>query len=258
MRHAKLTVNPIKELRERYGSEFDGVYVSQQELKMKISIPSDMKSGYIHKTKHCGNLRIVKYNHALSVLVEFIDTGYERVAQSCHIRAGSVKDPFVRFRCGAGFMGDGPHKSGVKGKYTAAYIAWSGMIYRCYNDEFKRKHKTYKDCYCVDDWHNFQIFADWFESEVRKLDEVPKVIHVDKDIRVKGNKLYSPDTCMLVSASENTSHNSTDSFRFISPDGEIFETNNISKFCKGRDLRPKGLYGLKSGDLSNYKGWSVP
>ena len=46
------------------------------------------------------------------------------------------------------------------------------------------------------EWHNFQNFANWCEDSWRIwMDET---WHLDKDILIKGNKVYSPETCCFV------------------------------------------------------------
>ena len=44
-------------------------------------------------------------------------------------------------------------------------------------------------------WHNYQNFAQWF-NENRY--DVEGRLHIDKDILYPGNKIYCPDTCLLV------------------------------------------------------------
>ena len=43
---------------------------------------------------------------------------------------------------------------------------------------------------------NFQNFAEWYEEN--KYEVHGEKIHLDKDILIKGNKIYSPETCLLV------------------------------------------------------------
>ena len=52
------------------------------------------------------------------------------------------------------------------------------------------------DCSVYEGWHNFQNFAKWYEDNYYEIEE--EQMHLDKDILVKGNKVYSPDTCVFV------------------------------------------------------------
>jgi hypothetical protein len=59
-----------------------------------------------------------------------------------------------------------------------------------------KKHLAYKDCEVCSEWHNFQVFADWYENNYYDIGEGR--MHIDKDILGKGSKIYSPDTCIFV------------------------------------------------------------
>lgn len=67
---------------------------------------------------------------------------------------------------------------------------------RCYDDKYHKKQWFYKGCKVCDEWLNFQNFAKWYEENYYEVEE--QRMHLDKDILYKGNKLYSPDTCVFV------------------------------------------------------------
>ena len=77
------------------------------------------------------------------------------------------------------------------------YDTWSGMLRRAYNDEYKKKYPTYEGVTVCEEWHSFMNFRSWMVEQ----DWNGK--HLDKDILVKGNKIYSPDTCVFVDAVVN-------------------------------------------------------
>lgn len=60
----------------------------------------------------------------------------------------------------------------------------------------KTVHPTYKGCTVCDEWHNFQVFAKWYDENYYLLDD--QRTELDKDILIKGNKTYSPETCVFV------------------------------------------------------------
>ena len=66
------------------------------------------------------------------------------------------------------------------------------MLIRCYNKKDLEKNPTYKNTTVCIEWCNFQNFAQWFEKNY--IDDWA----LDKDILVKGNKVYSPETCCFV------------------------------------------------------------
>lgn len=45
-------------------------------------------------------------------------------------------------------------------------------------------------------------------------------------------------------------------FSFISPNGEIFNGNNISKFARNKNLSPQQMNSVLRGKISHHKGWA--
>ena len=74
-----------------------------------------------------------------------------------------------------------------------SYHIWHHMLRRCYNQD--KKMKSYYDCRVCDDWLVFSNFHKWFTSI---LSEYKTGYQLDKDILIKGNKVYSPETCCFV------------------------------------------------------------
>ena len=74
-------------------------------------------------------------------------------------------------------------------------ILWNRILARCYNPKILKKKHTYLDVSVCDEWHYFSNFLKWY----REKEKWHKAgWHLDKDILVKGNKVYSPDTCCFV------------------------------------------------------------
>lgn len=83
-------------------------------------------------------------------------------------------------------------------KKTKAYKRWYNILIRCYDERIKAKHPTYAECSMCEEWHTFSNFKKWFD------DNYVENYQIDKDILVKGNKVYSPDTCCFVPNRINT------------------------------------------------------
>lgn len=109
-----------------------------------------------------------------------------------------MKDKFKPSVCGVGFIGDGVHKVHINGKISKAYSVWSHMLARCYSDLYQKSKPAYKGCAVCPEWHDFQVFGDWFA-----LNYVDGY-HLDKDILKQGNRIYSPDACIFVSHQINS------------------------------------------------------
>lgn len=61
----------------------------------------------------------------------------------------------------------------------------------------KKIHPAYYGISTVcEEWLNFQVFAKWYNENIYQVGT--ERMHLDKDILVKGNKFYSPDTCLIV------------------------------------------------------------
>lgn len=72
------------------------------------------------------------------------------------------------------------------------YSIWKTMLCRCYSPEFQRREPSYKGCSVCNEWKYFSNFKRWFDKHY--IDGY----QLDKDIFVKGNKVYSPITCCFV------------------------------------------------------------
>lgn len=138
-------------------------------------------------------MTIVNYNNRRDIDVEF-DSGY--IAKNIQYNAflkGTVKDKFEPSFLGVGYTGDGKFVTKINGKHTYIYNKWRAMLTRCYG---KNQRKTYDDCFVCKEWLNFQNFAQWLSDNLYEIDD--EQMELDKDIKIKNNKMYSPDTCLLI------------------------------------------------------------
>lgn len=139
---------------------------------------------------------VIKYTSILDVLVEFQDEHkYVKSFNGSHLRKGNFRNPYHRVFYGFGYTGVGKFKRlDENGNMTLEYIAWSEMIRRCYSEKYQSDYPTYEGCKVCDQWADFQEFSSWY---VRRP-QYGKGLQLDKDILVKGSKVYSPETCCLV------------------------------------------------------------
>ena len=78
------------------------------------------------------------------------------------------------------------------------------MLERSHSVSYKQDNFEYVDVTCVPEWHLFQTFAEWRDVQIGFNNEG---WHLDKDILVKGNKIYGPDFCAFVPAEVNSLRN---------------------------------------------------
>ena len=88
----------------------------------------------------------------------------------------------------------------IKGtnKVIHEYNLWKGVLERVYSPSLHARRPSYKNS-CVDpQWHSFKLFFEDIRNLIGYEDSKQNGWHLDKDILVKGNKLYSKDTCCFV------------------------------------------------------------
>lgn len=133
-----------------------------------------------------------------------------------------------------------------------AYRHWTNMLQRCYDEKHRDKYIAYKDCVVCDEWLNFSGFLHWFlNTENSTIDGY----HLDKDILVKGNKVYSPDTCCFVPNEINVLFTKRGSCRGNLPIGVTKATkskNYEASISKGKQ-EYIGTYGTPEEAFNAYK-----
>jgi hypothetical protein len=210
-------------------------------------------SGTILHTTKSGKIEVISYNGYKEVTVKFLNTGNVRVARADHVRDGKVLDtetPPAVYVHGYGindsedlvhwtlepreYLPSGVSKRGQ----CRFYVRWENMLERCYCPKYHKLFPTYKDCYVCDDWLLFSNFKSWMKEQVWDN------CHLDKDILVKGNKVYSPHTCVFVHHKVNTFLNDNKASRGDTLLGTQF-LPEIDKF-RSRCMNP---FTGKSDDL---------
>ena len=150
--------------------------------------------GKVCKSLNSGDFKILKYNDSYNVEIQFLKTGYETVARLGHIKSGSIKDPYSPSVYGVGITG-AKYPISEGGRNTKEYDLWNGMLRRCYSDALKKKYPTYIDCEVSDNFKSYEYFYEWCHKQIGFSN---KDWHLDKDLLVKGNKVYSENTCVFI------------------------------------------------------------
>ena len=155
--------------------------------------------GEIRKNIDClggYNMKIIEYNGRHDVWIEFQDEYKAKVHTGYgNFKKGKVKNPYHPNIYGVGYLGQGKYKATENNKNTKAYTYWHDMLKRCYDPWFLNKEPTYIECYVCDEWLCFQNFAEWFYKNYYEIEG--QKMQLDKDILYKGNKIYSPNTCII-------------------------------------------------------------
>lgn len=153
--------------------------------------------GEINVNNHGSTMKIVEYNSYNDIIVEFQDDYRERVHTTIgNFKNGNVRNHYERSVYGIGYLGVGRFAVKDGQEKTHHYRIWHELIARCYADTKKDEFSAYYDiCTVCDEWLCYQNFAEWFENNKY---ECEGRLHLDKDILYPGNKVYSPETCLLV------------------------------------------------------------
>ena len=145
--------------------------------------------------------------------------------------------------------------------YNKIYQLWYNLIQRCTNT----KHPRYKDY----GGKGVTVCKRWLELE-NFIEDIDKIdgfdiklfldgkLSLDKDMKSRDKKIYSLETCIFISSSENNKikPNQQKLIIGISPTDEVYEFYNQSEFAKEHNLKQNGIsYCLLKSKTKTYKGW---
>jgi hypothetical protein len=117
---------------------------------------------------------------------------------------------------GIGRYDKGKYKGCIDYVATFEYGVWTRMLRRCSDQQFQKENPTYTGCGVSEEFLNFQDFAEWaskqkgFRSEGWQL---------DKDLLLKGNKVYSSATCVFLPEEINKALPNSKASRGVYPVG---------------------------------------
>ena len=137
-------------------------------------------------------------------IIQFTKTGYVRKANIDNIRAGKVRDHYEISIYGVGYYGEYTKNS----YWKQAKQLWQNMLKRCYCEADTRGYFG-KGVVVSPEWHCFANFV----RDLPNLENFDKWLlgqngnstkyNLDKDFIVEGCKVYSKETCMFATESEN-------------------------------------------------------
>lgn len=161
-------------------------------------------------------VKLIKYETAKNISVQF-ENGYiiENIAYDSFVNGvlSSIYAPHIE---GIGYLGNSKIHND-NGRIKKSYICWTNMIKRSCNRDFKEKHKTYANASSCKEWLCYEVFEDWYNDNYYEVSG--EIMCLDKDILIKGNKMYSPNTCVFAPQSINALFVKTDSLRGTLPIG---------------------------------------
>lgn len=169
------------------------------------------------------------------------------------ILKGKPYNPYYPNVHGVGYLGGARYKEN-----GYEYNKWSKMISRCYNPN-DPKYKTYGGAGVTvcDKWKSFENFHNDFKNLVGYEEGSHQFL--DKDILAReGNKIYSPDTCMLTTVYENSKERCarlSPWFKATSPDGKEHISNCQRDFVRDYGLDRACVNDTLRGKQNQHRGW---
>ena len=185
-------------------------------------------------------MKIVEYNNYNDIWIEFQDEYKIRVHTTYNkFKKGNVKNPYYPSVYNIGYIGVGKYKTRINGKKLKAYDEWHDMLRRCYDPYELNRHPTYISCEVCKEWLCFQNYAKWREDNYYEIPN--EVMSLDKDILVKGNKIYSSETCIFVPHRINSLFTKSNKVRGEYPIGIYYykQTNKLRANCSIYDDKIK-------------------
>ena len=184
-----------------------------------------------------GDIVVVEYQTTEEVTARFVNTGFTVTTSLSNLLRGFVKDRLHPTVYGVGVLGN--EKCRENGGQTKEYNLWQSMLQRCYCPLYLKERPTYKDCRVSDDFKYLETFKKWCHSQFNynEVDDDGIRFVLDKDILVKGNNIYSKDTCCFVPREVNLLFVKADKLRGSLPIGVTKEGNggyNAQLNCHGK------------------------
>lgn len=200
----------------------EGNIVNPHIYKQRIGMTNLNSQGYI--------MKVIDYIDYNNVIIEFQDDCLEQVKCTWGaFERGTIKNHYAPFVCGVGMVGI-KYPATKNGKRTKEYTAWSSMLARCYTKSIingENHYHRYEDVEICDEWLLFENFYEWLHSQENfdKWTLFDKGV-VDKDILIKNNKIYSPNTCCLVPQNINMLFAKSNKTRGKCPIGVTYKTRD--------------------------------
>lgn len=213
--------------------------------------------GLVFKSKKYGLFKIIKYKNRSDIEICFEETGYRTKCHLSDIRSGLVKDRWFPSVFGVGYIGDKyptayTNKDGKRIK-VLQYSTWLALLGRCYSEEESRKYFSYRNCVASENFKSYEYFYEWCTSQIGFGREG---FRLDKDLLVKGNKVYGENTCIFLPNEVNLALISRKDYRGDCPIGVIQKGKGVYEAAvrMGRGVRKvKGGFKTKEEAFIFYK-----
>ena len=196
-------------------------------------------------------MKCIDYKNSMDIDVEFLDSGniIKNVQWNNFIR-GKVKDKQ--------HLDILSYNSDICSIPTDSkeYRTWYQMLRRCFNIQYKEEKPTYKNAVCCEEWLSYENFCIWLQSQENyEIWKTLKWSAIDKDILIKGNKIYSPENCLLVAVYVNNLFVKHDALRGNYPIGVHKLDNKYVASCTNSIENRHVVIGLYNSIEEAFKAY---
>lgn len=206
-------------------------------------------------------MKIIAYRKATDIDIQFLETNNIICHQTYNsFKTGALKDYFLPTFYGAGVL-ENSKIFDDSGERTLAFKLWDSMLKRCYSEVDLQRYPTYRPCFVCDDWLHLPVFETWLADNYYQCGD--EKMCLDKDILYKNNKIYSPETTMIVPERINILFTKTNANRGQYPIGVYYKKKNkkfVAQVSKLKDEKSHtkqqehlGLYDTPEEAFQAYK-----
>ena len=116
-------------------------------------------------------------------------------------------------------INDKKYKTSSNGVRLREYRLWMNMIERCSSEKLHERLPTYIGCEMSENFNHYSYFYEWCQDQIG----FNCGFALDKDLLIKGNKIYSEDTCLFLPRKLNQILTKSDATRGDLPVGVSFD-----------------------------------
>ena len=144
-------------------------------------------------------MTIINYKRLSDFDVLFEDGYIKHCLCYNNFKQRRIKNPNMCSKVSIGVVG---MEQGEYDSKSISYSTWRHMLDRCYNkNEYRYKYYGLVGVGVCEEWKTYKLFKEWFDENYYEV--LNDKMNLDKDILIKGNKVYSPETCIFVPSKIN-------------------------------------------------------
>lgn len=150
------------------------------------------------------------------------------------------------------------YPSHLLGKQVREYCLWTSMLKRR-SEKYWDKFPAYTNTSCSENFTSYSFFYEWCQAQIgfTNKDEKGRHWQLDKDLLVKGNKVYSEHTCVFVPHNINSLLIKCDAAKGEHPTGVCWSSaaSKFRAYCREGSGKRKhlGLFTNSDDAFQAYK-----